>query len=316
MQVNDASWRERGSLRLLCDELRSSLQEVTALQDDHVASVHSAEDESSTASASARLCFRCGSARYKESQKCWILRSSRDSSSKKPRSSAGRRRIRCGSVLAGVSIADTDEQMEPYHNTSIARVQFSESQGANASPAPPPVSLIQRIFRTTELRWAFETSESVIPATSNPNTRNKSDLFEKKTIGFEPLFSYLLENCNRYFGSHGRQQIRQDAIAFCSSVTSNDPLWTTEVFDSKGTRFSNKRSARIPGALRNFLEYCLQGGAVVAPRSTSRNETVSRPFPSCPRRRSVVACLLTLTKFLSARSESVGVRQIATATIE
>jgi hypothetical protein len=85
------------------------------------------------------------------------------------------------------------------------------------------------------------------------------------------MFSYLLENCNRYFGAQGRKQVTQDAIAYCSAVISDDASWTTAVYDSDGTQTSTKRNARVPRILRNLLEYCLEE----CPPDTSTTKNVS-----------------------------------------
>ena len=255
MKVDSDDWRECESLRLLCDRIRRSLREVAALDDDQGAK--QGGDEASTSSVATRLFFSCGSARCKDNQNCWILRSSRDSSSKKPRSSASRKKFRYGSVLAGTFSADTDEPMEPYHNASIARVQLCESRGEDV-PSSPPVRLIQRIFRTIELRWAFEYLESMISTACNSLGKHTLAEFKKEAIDFEPMFSYLQETCSRYEGEHGRKQVTQDAIAFCSTVTSDDDTWKTAVYDSDGTQTSSKRTARVPRILRSLLEFCLE----------------------------------------------------------
>ena len=254
MEVDSDNWRERNSLRLLCDDIRRSLHEVAAFEENQEGAKQAGEDGSRVVT---RLYFLCGSARYKENQNCWILRSTRDSSSKKPRSSVSRKKHGYGSVLVGTSKENTDEQLEPYHNASIARVQLRGSRGEKVQ-TPAPVRLIQRIFRITELRWAFEYLESSIPAASDPEGKHPVAEFKKETIDLEPMYSYLLENCSRYFGVHGRKQVTQDAIAFCSTVTSDDNMWTTTVYDSNGTQTSSKRNSRVPRILRSLLESCLE----------------------------------------------------------
>lgn len=241
MRGSYGEWIKDKALKSRCDEIRKWLHQGVTTQGGPAEN-----EESPAASVSSKMVFGYGSARYNENQKCWILRSSRDSSSGKPRISSDRAWAsgsRGSSVLAGTCrLEGSEEQM--IHNPPIARIKFRDDAMQN-SLVPPPSSLIQKLFRTTELKLAFE---------------NYTTHGERAFPDLEPVLSYLQENHARYAGVSGRNQVVQDVISYCSCNSAGDQCWVTEIF-TPSDKPSTKRSTRVPADLRSLLQYCIEDDA-------------------------------------------------------